>query len=54
MLGIFNVLRHTVITELETVFDGHDLDLNCRGQVNLFHGVFFHDLFDVFEMLLLN
>jgi hypothetical protein len=39
---------------LETVFDGHDLDLNCRGQVNLFHFVFFHDLFDVFEMLLLN
>jgi len=54
MLAIKDVFSHTVITELETVFDGHDLDLNCRGQVNLFHVVFFHDLFDVFEMLLLN
>ncbi len=53
MTTVKHLLGHTV-TYLETVFDGHDLDLNCRGQVNLFHFVFFHDLFDVFEMLLLN
>ena len=52
MTVVVNTLGLTE-TELKAVFDGYDLDLNCRGQVNLFHGVFFHDLFDVFKMFVI-